>query len=204
MYMVPSPASATGEAQPSFWSPAVISLVASVGTVFLLFCYYTIIRKICSELGIGTLRNQAQRHLLNEANPDDPSLQFHSRGLDDSTVQSLPIIRFLKDEKEKYSILKNTDCAVCLGEFEDGEQLKFLPKCSHSFHVSCINMWFMSHSNCPLCRTHVFELSMSDECSVSMDSLLETLRREDLVQERTAHYQNLQSEILRNHAAETG
>ncbi|KAI4327955.1 hypothetical protein L6164_020358 [Bauhinia variegata] len=46
-------------------------------------------------------------------------------------------------------------CAVCLGSFEDGEDLKILPECLHSFHVSCIDMWLYSHSNCPICRNNV-------------------------------------------------
>lgn len=43
-------------------------------------------------------------------------------------------------------------CAVCLGEFEEGEELKALPECMHSFHVSCIDTWLYSHSSCPICR----------------------------------------------------
>ncbi|CAL5407388.1 unnamed protein product [Camellia sinensis] len=44
-------------------------------------------------------------------------------------------------------------CAVCLCEFEDGEELRTMPECVHSFHVECIDMWLYSHSTCPLCRT---------------------------------------------------
>ncbi|CAN0854900.1 RING-H2 finger protein ATL65 [Linum grandiflorum] len=44
-------------------------------------------------------------------------------------------------------------CAICLCEFEEGEELKTLPECMHSFHVGCIDMWLYSHSNCPMCRT---------------------------------------------------
>ena len=43
-------------------------------------------------------------------------------------------------------------CAVCLGDFEEGEELKTLPECMHSFHVSCIDMWLYSHTSCPICR----------------------------------------------------
>ncbi|KAL3521080.1 hypothetical protein ACH5RR_019229 [Cinchona calisaya] len=45
-------------------------------------------------------------------------------------------------------------CAVCLSEFEEGEELRTLPECMHSFHAECIDMWLYSHSNCPVCRTN--------------------------------------------------
>lgn len=44
------------------------------------------------------------------------------------------------------------DCAVCLCEFEAEDKLRLLPKCSHAFHVECIDTWLLSHSTCPLCR----------------------------------------------------
>lgn len=47
------------------------------------------------------------------------------------------------------------ECAVCLSEFREGEVGRKLPKCNHSFHIDCIDMWFLSHSTCPLCRAGV-------------------------------------------------
>ncbi|WCJ19584.1 RING/U-box superfamily protein [Euphorbia peplus] len=44
-------------------------------------------------------------------------------------------------------------CAICLSEYEEGEELRRLPECMHSYHVSCIDMWLNSHSSCPVCRT---------------------------------------------------
>ncbi|GER46243.1 RING/U-box superfamily protein [Striga asiatica] len=45
------------------------------------------------------------------------------------------------------------ECAVCLSEFEEKEIVRLLPGCGHSFHVSCIDVWFRSHTTCPLCRS---------------------------------------------------
>ncbi|GMI94914.1 hypothetical protein HRI_003160700 [Hibiscus trionum] len=47
------------------------------------------------------------------------------------------------------------ECAVCLSVFEDGDEVRQLPRCKHSFHASCIDMWLYSHSDCPLCRASV-------------------------------------------------
>lgn len=44
------------------------------------------------------------------------------------------------------------ECAICLGDFEKGEEIRVLPQCGHAFHVSCIDTWLASHSSCPSCR----------------------------------------------------
>lgn len=44
------------------------------------------------------------------------------------------------------------ECPICLGEFQQGEKLRMLPRCNHGFHVKCIDKWFSSHSSCPTCR----------------------------------------------------
>ncbi|KAK2970528.1 hypothetical protein RJ640_000235 [Escallonia rubra] len=153
-----------------------------------------ILQRHCSALqGINFSRNRAPRRRLNQDNPDDPSLQFQSQALDSFVMRSLPIVKF-KKKNEDDSGQSSTECAVCLGEFEEGEWLKHLPNCSHIFHVSCIDTWFQSHSNCPLCRSHVFNL----EYSISVCSLQETLRREEFHQEGSAMYQVLRSHILQN------
>ncbi|ESW10841.1 hypothetical protein PHAVU_009G242500 [Phaseolus vulgaris] len=44
------------------------------------------------------------------------------------------------------------NCAICLSEFSDGDNIRFLPNCNHPFHVHCIDKWLLSHSSCPTCR----------------------------------------------------
>ncbi|XP_059626978.1 RING-H2 finger protein ATL16-like [Cornus florida] len=153
----------------------VIAVVGAVCSIFLLFIYS---RFVWSRI-------QEQRRILNESNPDDPSLQFQSRGLDSFITHSLPITQFKKKNEEELS-QSNTECAVCLGEFEEGECLKHLPNCSHAFHVPCIDTWFQNHSTCPLCRSQIYDFTPDHEYSVSINSLLETLRREDFLRQRLA------------------
>lgn len=42
-------------------------------------------------------------------------------------------------------------CAICLGAFERGEQLRKL-WCEHEFHVACVDRWFADKDDCPICR----------------------------------------------------
>ncbi|CAN6920135.1 unnamed protein product [Brassica oleracea] len=71
-------------------------------------------------------------------------------GLDPAVVKTLPVFTFSGSTHKD-----PTECAVCLSEFEDGESGRVLPGCKHAFHVECIDMWFHSHSTCPLCRSLV-------------------------------------------------
>merc|ERR1719322_378493 len=43
-------------------------------------------------------------------------------------------------------------CAICLSEFEDGDDLRCLIRCSHVFHVKCVNEWLKENKRCPMCR----------------------------------------------------
>ncbi|KAL0801641.1 hypothetical protein Bca101_056817 [Brassica carinata] len=71
-------------------------------------------------------------------------------GLTPFELSSLPIVLFRQD-----SCKDGLECAICLSELVKGDKARLLPKCNHSFHVECIDMWFHSHSTCPICRNAV-------------------------------------------------
>ncbi|RLN29938.1 RING-H2 finger protein ATL74-like [Panicum miliaceum] len=48
-------------------------------------------------------------------------------------------------------------CAICLGEFADGEKVRVLPRCGHGFHVPCVDAWLLSRGSCPTCRRPVMD-----------------------------------------------
>ena len=41
------------------------------------------------------------------------------------------------------------------------DSIRFLPDCSHYFHVSCLNSWILNHERCPLCRQQIFPPTIS-------------------------------------------
>ncbi|KAK8995811.1 hypothetical protein V6N11_076069 [Hibiscus sabdariffa] len=76
---------------------------------------------------------------------------LRSKCLDPAVTESFPIFVYscVKDLKLGKAAL---ECAVCLSEFGDDETLRLIPKCSHVFHVDCIDAWLAYHMTCPVCR----------------------------------------------------
>ncbi|KAG1371283.1 RING-H2 finger protein ATL17-like [Cocos nucifera] len=82
--------------------------------------------------------------------PNSPNFCSRNGRLDSRVLSSVPIF--------VYSIgseVMKTECAVCLVEFKEGETGRLLPRCNHSFHRECVDMWLQSHSTCPLCRASI-------------------------------------------------
>jgi Ring finger domain len=84
---------------------------------------------------------------------------LHDSGVDQSFIDTLPVFLY----KAIIGLKDPFDCAVCLCEFNHDDKLRLLPKCSHAFHLECIDTWLLSHSTCPLCRRNL--LDYSNSCS---------------------------------------
>jgi E3 ubiquitin-protein ligase ATL6/9/15/31/42/55 len=76
------------------------------------------------------------------------------RGLDSAVLESFPTMAYA-DVKAHKAGKGALECAVCLSEFDDDETLRLLPKCSHVFHLDCIDTWLASHVTCPVCRANL-------------------------------------------------
>ncbi|XAR58075.1 hypothetical protein NMG60_11026452 [Bertholletia excelsa] len=72
-----------------------------------------------------------------------------NKGLKKKVLHSLP--KFTYDSAATNTKLAG-DCAICLTEYTDGDEIRVLPQCGHGFHVNCIDTWLGSHSSCPSCR----------------------------------------------------
>ncbi|KAI3690019.1 hypothetical protein L2E82_47993 [Cichorium intybus] len=146
-------------------SPAVIVIIVLMGSFFLLMGYYVVISRYC-------LRNIEPSTPLNttienqETHNPETGVTIHGedhdplnyvpwlvlgKGLDEAMIKSITICKYKRGD----GLVLCSDCSVCLGEFQEDESIKLLPKCSHAFHVHCIDTWLKTHSNCPLCRANV-------------------------------------------------
>ncbi|KAK3025124.1 hypothetical protein RJ639_043906 [Escallonia herrerae] len=98
------------------------------------------------------------------------------RGLDPSVLKSIPILAFSQEHFKD-----GLECAVCLSEVLKGEKARVLPNCDHGFHVDCIDMWFQSHSTCPLCRDPVSSsASKTGNSEVTLEAILQTPAEQNL------------------------
>lgn len=139
---------------------AIIILFAVVVFLVILHLYarWYLLRVRRRYLNRRRSRQQRATHLIFYVDPNNPTmLTVPSRGLNPDVLNSLPA--FVYSKKAQVNEQPPLECAVCLSEFEENEQGKNLPKCNHSFHTDCIDMWFESHSTCPLCRSPVEPIS---------------------------------------------
>lgn len=87
---------------------------------------------------------------------------LHDAGVDQSFIDTLPVFNY----NAIIGVKDPFDCAVCLCEFEADDKLRLLPKCSHAFHMDCIDTWLLSHSTCPICRASLLnDFSPNNNCS---------------------------------------
>ncbi|KQK00839.1 E3 ubiquitin-protein ligase Os04g0590900 [Brachypodium distachyon] len=145
---------------PAF-SPLVIAIIGVLASAFLLVSYYTIISKYCGTFsslwtrlfGPGSGSGAGGGHGADSsAGQQDPWNLSPSDGMDETLINKITVCKYKRGDG---FVVDGTDCSVCLGEFRDGESLRLLPKCSHAFHLPCIDPWLKSHSSCPLCRCNI-------------------------------------------------
>ncbi|XVE77584.1 hypothetical protein DITRI_Ditri13aG0075300 [Diplodiscus trichospermus] len=118
----------------------------------IILCFHNFARILFRNRRRRYIRHRAQ-HLLSVSTAI-PSNSVASKGLDPSVIKTIPTFVYSTNAGH----FPPPECAVCLSEFENDEQARILPMCSHTFHVDCIDMWFYSHSNCPLCRATILEV----------------------------------------------
>ncbi|KAL2521589.1 E3 ubiquitin-protein ligase [Forsythia ovata] len=52
--------------------------------------------------------------------------------------------------------MESLECAVCLSIYEEGDEIRKLRKCNHTFHKDCLDTWLQQDwATCPLCRSMV-------------------------------------------------
>lgn len=74
-------------------------------------------------------------------------------GLSPEEIHNLPMITATLSDVERDS--DTCECSICINTFEEGEKLRCLPGCGHTFHRTCIDLWLLRSTDCPLCKRNV-------------------------------------------------
>ncbi|KAJ9684223.1 hypothetical protein PVL29_016621 [Vitis rotundifolia] len=122
-------------------------VLAGIASAAVVVTIYRCIAISCRNRGRQRSHRERLQQLMYQRGDQTPSSVNNSAAL-----LMIPAHKYHKGME----LVGNDDgvCAVCLSEFEEGEELRTLPECMHSFHVACIDMWLYSHTNCPLCRSN--------------------------------------------------
>ncbi|OZJ05599.1 hypothetical protein BZG36_01484 [Bifiguratus adelaidae] len=69
-----------------------------------------------------------------------------------SVVSSLPTKLFYKEKRKDN---EPEECAICLEDYLDEDELRILP-CKHEFHTGCIDGWLTTRKKfCPICKRDI-------------------------------------------------
>ncbi|KAK9056533.1 hypothetical protein SSX86_023895 [Deinandra increscens subsp. villosa] len=143
----------------------IATIIALVVVLILLFLFHIYARWLWQrrqQAGFNSRPNSREQH--------HPGVTVLRRGLDAAFLKTIPVFIFdssSSSKKDHHDV--EVECSVCLCELEQGEKTRILPKCNHVFHAECIDMWFHSHSTCPVCRNLV---SGEETQEISVESLL--------------------------------
>lgn len=125
---------------------------------------------------------ESQRNMM-EGGYGHPDGQVGHQGVSDQARSQWEDFQYeVKKGKGKYgSVAQHDDlekgdeseevCTICLGEYEDGEQLVKLP-CKHIYHVDCISSWTSNHTRCPLCNYNLSEINVTSSLQGTADDFV--------------------------------
>ncbi|CAA3018549.1 RING-H2 finger protein ATL57-like [Olea europaea var. sylvestris] len=136
-----------------FDSSMALTVLVLLGALFFMGFFSVYIRRFTAEDPSSSSSSSSSSDVRPSRNP--PPEPNHHKGLDPSTMKSLPLVPYGVAVKLQMMI---EDCPICLSEFEEREIVKLIPYCRHGFHPRCIDAWLSSHVTCPVCRsTQLFE-----------------------------------------------
>ncbi|XP_033512531.1 RING-H2 finger protein ATL74-like isoform X1 [Nicotiana tomentosiformis] len=129
----------------------------AVSTMFIVF--------VCTRLICARIQLNARRRFFANASRSDLSivstcsitdlvLERGLHGLEPLAVANFPTKKY---GDVFFTSAEDAQCIVCLADYQEQDTLRIMPFCGHSFHATCIDIWFQQHSTCPVCRISLRE-----------------------------------------------
>ncbi|KAJ7953651.1 RING-H2 finger protein [Quillaja saponaria] len=170
---IPPPSSSSA----SKLSPSILFIIVILAVIlFLSGLLHLVVRYVMKQRSSSSISESNRYPEMSGSDAFQRQLQqlfhLHDSGLDQAFIDALPVFLY----KEIIGLKEPFDCAVCLCEFSEQDNLRLLPLCNHAFHIDCIDTWLLSNSTCPLCRGTLYAPGLAIENPI-FD--FEYLREED-------------------------
>ncbi|XP_021895896.1 RING-H2 finger protein ATL46-like [Carica papaya] len=145
-------------------SPALLFIIVILAVIFFISgLLHLLVRFLIKHRSSSSVSESDRYQEMSGSDAFQRQLQqlfhLHDSGLDQAFIDALPVFPY----KEIKGLEEPFDCAVCLCEFTEQDNLRLLPMCSHAFHMNCIDTWLLSNSTCPLCRGTLFSAGLPIE-----------------------------------------
>lgn len=85
--------------------------------------------------------------------------------VDRSSSVLIEINMFLYKQGDESKHYNQTNCVICLNNFEVGRLCIRLVNCKHMFHKDCMDRWILRSICCPLCRASCVKQERTNEPS---------------------------------------
>ncbi|CAA7033246.1 unnamed protein product [Microthlaspi erraticum] len=130
-------------------------------TFIILFVFYVIyLRRRSSNVDWSSLGMRGASFVSTN------DLSMTEIGLSKELREMLPIVIFRKS-----FTINDSQCSVCLGDYQADEKLQQIPACGHTFHMDCIDLWLTSHTTCPLCRLSLKPKAFQERSHQSLENV---------------------------------
>lgn len=63
----------------------------------------------------------------------------------------------VKNDQSEIDENSKSECCICIDEFMVDDNVLIHPLCKHIYHLECVQDWFESKMNCPLCKIQTRE-----------------------------------------------
>ena len=137
----------------TFWDVYVVIAMSTISMTTLVCCF-------CCWMRCKTDDFEDVRPITNNMGMN---LQSTERGASLANIQKFPKFYYTPQHLEvMHEIGHSETCTICLGDYEDAEQLRLLP-CGHCFHAECVDAWLQINRICPMCKVDVYELYVQQE-----------------------------------------
>lgn len=134
----------------------------SVSAFFVLFVFT---RLLCARLHLS--RAAAADRAAGDAFVVNVERGIH--GLQPSVVTTFPTVKLSDGGPQRPPVPEESQCTVCLEEYEAKDVVRVLPTCGHAFHAPCIDAWLRQHPTCPVCRASLRAKQSSGNRATPLD-----------------------------------